>query len=373
MLRPLAPLVASLLVGGAVVALPSAPAARVVACSPLTKVSGDTTTYGRLCVDTVITQQYIVDSVKVATQPPPPNSGDPISPTYAWQGLPWGPNVPGDSLWGTNSRYGLTGTYQSMALKYVLPYLRKATAAHYSFVVVMARSSQIVGNKKAGDSASWYSVKQTYKAIDSLAAILPRDTVLKYVRNGALRGYLIQDDINCGTCWGSPHGNPYRIVTMAQTDSVYKYARAKLPAELPLGIRVHPSWFTKNNSASTSRYLDFYWLQFVLKYERQYGSQKAWYDYETGVNRALPHPGKMVYGLNVYYFDEANRTRITAKQLSSYGRVALAYPAGCFSSWWKWWNNSATDNWRSAGRGPVWDSLAIVAKAKANVPTCKAP
>lgn len=349
----------------------TAPRAAWVGCdSTWTVTSGDTTYYQRtVCttettIDSAIASVDTVwsyDSATVVFKTIKTDSVTVATTAATFAGLPFGPNAPGDSLWG---KYGLTGTYQGMAAKYILPNLRKGLSKGYSFIVVMPRASQTYLNRHPGDTAAWYSVKQTWKAIDSLVRVVPPDSMRKYVKLGVFRGYLIGDDMNCGKCWGSPHGNPWLTVSGAQMDSVYKYARAKLPAEVALGIRVHPSWLVQQKSTGTSRYLDFYWLQYVTRYK----DQKTWYDAETAVNRNLPHPGRIAYGLNVYKYDESAGIKITATQLKTAGALSIDYPGNCFASYWRWW-----DGWRLDGRGAVWDYLAAKAKAKTGVPSCKAP
>lgn len=268
-----------------------------------------------------------------------------------YTGLPFGLNNPPNSLRGKD---GLTGTYQGLDFKYLLPRLREATKLKFSYIMVMPRWRQTL-HYLSNDA---YSVKNTWKSIDSLLKYFPADSMRKYVANGTLRGYSIMDDMGCQTCWGK------RGVTVsgAQADSVYWYARAKIPVEVPLGIRVQPSWLVSEGSAGTSRYLDFAWLQHVAAK----GDIKTWYDKETKIAQGLPHPLRLAYGLNAYHYHKDD-SPITATELKNGGIVAVTYPGSCFSSSWRWWSG-----WRDANRGPVWDYLANLAAQQTNVPSCKA-
>lgn len=269
--------------------------------------------------------------------------------------LPFGLNSADDSLWG---KYGLTGEYSGVAVKNWLPELRKAESLGYHRMFVMPRRSQVFNNMVPGDSGAWYSVAQSKKHIDSVVAAVHADSMRAYIKSGALAGYVILDDPNCVTCWGSPNGKPALVIKQAQAESVYDYARAKFPKELPIGIRVHPSWVKVKPSLSNS--MDFAWLQYV----ESKGDQKTWYDSETAIAKALPHPLKIAYGVNVYNYSKT-QPRIPAATLSQKGKLAINYSGNCFASFWRWW-----PDWRKDGRGPVFDTLAALAASK-KAPSCK--
>jgi hypothetical protein len=276
----------------------------------------------------------------------------PVFDLVTYSGLPFGVNSPGDSLWG---RYGLTGDYEGVDVKYVLRRLRQAHAKGYALIMAMPRKRQTANHENKG----CYSVRYTKASIDTLLRVVPADTFRRYSQNGTLRGYLIMDDMSSTTAWCNG-----TTVSGAQADSVYRYARQKFPAEVALGIRVQPSWLVDEGVAGTSRFLDFAWLQYTPNKK----DQKTWYDHETAVSRSLPHPLKLAYGLNVYnYYRNSTTTQISASDLWLHGKVAVTYPGNCFASFWRYWTD-----WRKSGRAAVWDDLAQLARQRTSVPSCKA-
>jgi hypothetical protein len=229
--------------------------------------------------------------------------------------------------------------------------LRKSAYLHFARVVAIPRKRQTVD----GGIDSRYSARRTWTAIDQIAA-LPLDELKSFVDMGVLRGLSIVDDATCAECYGG------RAITLEQIDSVYSYAKKKLPAWLPLGIRIHPTWLAVRPSLSQN--IDFMWVQYL---ERR-GDQMTFLNRQAAYAKTLPHPVRVVYGLNFKHFHK-NGSMITASELETYGMNSIKMPGNCIFGGFTW-----TADWRNNGRGAVWDTKLLPLAKQQNAPlTCAAP
>jgi len=277
----------------------------------------------------------------------------PLMPRAAPTGMPFGATkVP-------TTEYGrLTATDIGTSPNNFLPLVRAAATKGVAIVLNMPRTSQTANGQVYG----YYSVRNTWAAIDQLARAVPRDSVVKYTTMGVLRGYRIMDDMGCTHCWGRD-GN---VVSSAQVDSVYTYARAHLPAELPLGIRVHPTWLKgRTPGASVARNIDFF---YAMWYENM-GDQQTWYTAQATYAKTLgTPPPRIIYAVTwLGVRSPADETPLSADKAKRYGTVAINFPGNCMVSGYRYFSG-----WRDAGRGVVWDALVQAARAKTGVPsTCR--
>jgi hypothetical protein len=245
---------------------------------------------------------------------------------------------------------GLTGTYQGVQPRIMAATLRASARLGNARVIALPRVLQTANGQLNGE----YCVRCTWRAIDQMVALIPPDTVARYVQLGTWRGENLMDDVGCGDCWG--HAD--RPITKEQVDSVYRYAKAKLWPSLPdslkppLFIRVHPLWF--NNAKWAAANIDGFWVQYVLTR----GDIQTWFDKNAAFARTLGHPVRVIYGLNYYHYDPRALRPITASELARAGAFTIQYDGNCFLSGFKYW-----DRYRENGRGAVFDSLAALARA----------
>ena len=142
-----------------------------------------------------------------------------------------------------------------------------------------------------------------------------------YISDGTVIGHYLIDEPNDKANWNGTTVSPSVLDEMA------RYSKRRWPKMATI-VRTHPSYF-KNSP----RYVDAAWAQYLSRR----GSVK---DYiRQSVADAQRRGLALVVGLNVIHGGTPNRTRMTPKQVESYGSALLASSYPCAFVSWKYSDN----------------------------------
>jgi hypothetical protein len=137
-----------------------------------------------------------------------------------------------------------------------------------------------------------------------------------YIKDGTIIGHYLIDEPNDKANWNGTTVSPSVLDEMA------RYSKQRWPRMATI-VRTHPSYFK-----SKPRYVDAAWAQYLSRR----GSAQNYI--RESVADAQRRGLQLVVGLNVVHGGTPNRTRMTPKQVESYGSTLLgsSYPCA-FVSW----------------------------------------
>ena len=140
--------------------------------------------------------------------------------------------------------------------------------------------------------------------------------ISSFIRDGTVIGHYLIDEPNDPANWG---GNPVPPSTL---EKMARYSKQLWP-RMPTIVRVRPSYLSRNHS-----YLDAAWAQYLARH----GSVESFI--RKNVSDAKERRLGLVVGLNVLKGGIPKKTRMTAREVKSWGSTLLnsTYPCA-FISW----------------------------------------
>ncbi|CAN5857647.1 hypothetical protein BH24GEM1_BH24GEM1_00650 [soil metagenome] len=137
-----------------------------------------------------------------------------------------------------------------------------------------------------------------------------------YINDGTIIGHYLIDEPNDKANWNGT------TVSQSVLDEMGRHSKQRWPKMATI-VRTHPSYFK-----SKPRYVDAAWAQYLSRR----GSVQNYI--RESVADAQRRGLQLVVGLNVVHGGTPNRTRMTPKQVESYGSALLSSSYPCaFVSW----------------------------------------
>ena len=165
-----------------------------------------------------------------------------------------------------------------------------------------------------------------------------------YINDGTIIAHYMLDEPNDKANWGGQQVSPSTLEEMA------RYSKS-IWSNMPTLVRVEPSYLSGNH-----RYLDVAWAQYLAR--RGNVNDYIRRNVADAQNRGLA----LVVGLNVIHGGTPNKTRMTAKEVETYGSALLSNSYPCAFIMWQY--NS--DYLSSSGIGSAMDGLRRKAESRSN-------
>jgi len=240
-----------------------------------------------------------------------------------------------------------------MNLKYWKPGMAEADGCNIRIVSTIPRKYYTTNGQNVGH----FDMGKAKATIDRSAAAL---AALPVSQRDNLLYVSILDDMGCKTCW-PPDG-----ISGAQTAELTRYARAKFPSWVAVGLRVDPQWMNKWNITNWG--VDVSIMQWHGKKGPKNltgtAKQRAWY--EEG-RLAAPRVGvkRIIYSVNILKCEgggnDAPEHPCTPTEMEAYLTQAINFDptTNCGSLSWRWDESMSSQNYMD-----VWRRLVALGVSK---------